>query len=499
MIRRLAFLVFALTLLAACGKDDMPEPVWISVQPEVLLAGAAGSETTFDVTALGAWSLTISGEGFDATPRSGMAGTTTVTLTATEENPEKYRRSPGRITLLYEPNGIEYSVEVLQSPVTAPQTVLLYMPGRDLELRGSFLSKNIEAIRKAVSDCVPGDGRMLVCWQPRSLDAAELYEIYYDYGTQQSEMTLLKSYDEFTASDPVCVAGMLADVETFAPAQRYGLIIGCHGKAWIPASQGAMNTYALRPGQKHEEDIWTPAPEALVTRSFGDLRHEIDIAQLAEAIRVQSYRIDYLIFDACFMASIEAIYDLREAVDYYVASPCEIMGAGFPYDRTLPYLFANEGAEYDLQRVCEEFYRFYNDDWDSVPKNAQSGCISMAVMSQIDALAEVMRRIHEHGTQSFELSSLQYYEGMRTHLFYDLGHYVELACNDAALREDFAAQFDKAFPPACRLHTVSFYSEYNHQMNPVTFYSGVCTSEPSSKYTADHKQTGWYLKTHGGA
>lgn len=59
----------------------------------------------------------------------------------------------------------------------------------------------------------------------------------------------------------------------------------------------------------------------------------------------------------------------------------------------------------------------------------------------------VMRRINEKGKQPFELSQLQYYEGLMTHLFYDLGHYVELSCGDPALVEEFTTQLDRAFPP----------------------------------------------------
>lgn len=504
MIRRLASLLLTLTLFTGCGKDPVPEREWIRVQPELLLAGAQGSRTTFVVTALGEWSLTATGEGFTASSPGGSRGETLVTVTATEDNPGKYRRTLGRITLHYAANGTERTVEVLQGPVTAPQTVLLYMPGRTLN---TFYKRNIEGIRKAVSARVPGDGRMLVCWQPESLYEAELYEISYDYATQESRTVLLKSYPRFSADNTASVAGMLADIETFAPAARYGLIIGCHGKAWIPASEGAMSSYSLRPDRTDEEAGWpAPAPGALVTRSFGDARNELDIDQLSQAFRSLNYRFDYLLFDACFMASIETIYDLREAVDYYIASPCEIMGAGFPYDRTLPYLFAQDGAAYDLQRVCEEFYRFYNDDWQSIEGNARSGCISLAVLSEIAPLAEVVRRINESGLQAFDPAALQYYEGMGTHLFYDLGHYVALACDDTALRTDFAAQLDKAFPPACRLATPAFYSVYNPYkapgpgtgMHPVKHYSGVNTSELSSKYADAHKQTAWYLATHAG-
>lgn len=48
---------------------------------------------------------------------------------------------------------------------------------------------------------------------------------------------------------------MLADVEAFAPAQHYGIIVGCHGKAWVPANQGALS-YSARMS-KELEDLWT--------------------------------------------------------------------------------------------------------------------------------------------------------------------------------------------------------------------------------------------------
>ena len=60
-------------------------------------------------------------------------------------------------------------------PATASQTVLLYMPGENL-LR--FYRQNIEGIRRAVSASVPGNGRMLVCWQPENEGKATLQEIY---------------------------------------------------------------------------------------------------------------------------------------------------------------------------------------------------------------------------------------------------------------------------------------------------------------------------------
>jgi hypothetical protein len=94
--------------------------------------------------------------------------------------------------------------------------------------------------------------------------------------------------------------------------------------------------------------MWQPAIGAEVTRAFGESNVQVNPAELAEGIAKSNVKLDYILFDACFMSNIEAIYDLRNAANYIIASPCEIMGRGFPYHRTLPYLFANKGAQSDI-------------------------------------------------------------------------------------------------------------------------------------------------------
>ena len=370
-------------------------------------------------------------------------------------------------------------------PAVATQTLLLYMPGRSLI---AYYEHNIEGISAAVTNRIPGDGRILVCYQPEKHSSAVLQEIRYDPATDQCQRTTLKTYDGFNAGNPEKVRQLFADAAETAPAQRYGLIIGCHGKAWVPANQGALS-YSARMS-KELEDLWTPAPGALTTRSFGDTGRSIDITDFAAAVKAQNYRTDYLLFDACFMANIETLYDLRECTDYVIAAPCEIMGQGFPYDRAMPWFFTDGGKGRDLTKVCEAFWNFYMND-----ATTQSGCISLAVMSEMEGMKEVMRRINAAPKKSYA-EELQSYEGMSSHIFYDLGHWVELACGDAKLKEDFKAQLDKAFPKAARLSTPGFYSAYNGRMNPVAYYSGVSFSEPSDKYVEENKQTSWYRDTH---
>ena len=370
-------------------------------------------------------------------------------------------------------------------PALADRTVLLYMPGQSLS---TYYKNNIQGIHTAVTDRALGNGRMLVCWQPEKQTSAVMLEIYYDRNKRRSETKTLKTYDNFNAGSAADVQRIFADAAELAPAQNYGLIIGCHGKAWIPASGGVL-PYSLRSAEP-DDDVWTTAPGAKTTRSFGDTGRSIDITNFAAAVKAQNYRPDDLLFDACFMANIETLYDLRECTDYVIAAPCEIMAQGFPYERAMPWFFTDGGKEYNLTKVCEAFWNFYMND-----ATTKSGCISLAVMSEMEGMKEVMRRINAAPKKSYA-EELQSYEGMSSHIFYDLGHWVELACSDAGLKEEFKVQLDKAFPKAARLNTPEFYSAYNGRMNPVAYYSGVSFSEPSDKYTEENKQTSWYRDTH---
>lgn len=377
-------------------------------------------------------------------------------------------------------------------PALADRTVLLYMPGQSLS---TYYKNNIQGIHTAVTDRALGNGRMLVCWQPEKQTSAVMLEIYYDRNKRRSETKTLKTYDDFNAGSVADVQRIFADAAELAPAQNYGLIIGCHGKAWIPASGGVL-PYSLRSAEP-DDDVWTTAPGAKTTRSFGDTGYELDITELASAIEAQRFRFDYLIFDDCFMANIETLYDLRRAVDYIVASPCEVMGDGFPYDRIVPHLFEGNGVLSSLEKACWEFWNLYENDWRSTIAYEQSGCISLAVTAQLDALAKEMRRIKDK-KQSFDIDALQYYKGNVTKLFYDLEHYVTLCCNDQSVVDDFKARMELAFPVSSRRHTASFYSAYDRRNHSINYYSGVSVSEPepSARYAAENRQTNWYRDTH---
>ena len=65
---------------------------------------------------------------------------------------------------------------------------------------------------------------------------------------------------------------------------------------------------------------------------------------------------DFVLFDACFMQSIEVAYALRNFTDYYIGSPTEIPGPGARYDVLVPALFSDGevalNIQYELDRRC---------------------------------------------------------------------------------------------------------------------------------------------------
>ena len=52
----------------------------------------------------------------------------------------------------------------------------------------------------------------------------------------------------------------------------------------------------------------------------------------------------FIMFDACFMMSIEVAYAVRNYADYYMGCPTENPGPGAPYNKVVPYMFKQGAA-----------------------------------------------------------------------------------------------------------------------------------------------------------
>ena len=217
-------------------------------------------------------------------------------------------------------------------PETADQTIMFYLTGTNL---GSYFRKNVDDAMNAIDRNILHNSRVLVFIQPQR-GLSMVLELYYtprndDYvpGAQFSYEhckvdTLRRWADaDFNSMDRGTITEVISYMAEQAPARRYGLILGGHGLGWVPdgTSVNAIRFSAF-------QDFWSPMPNALPTRWMGDSGKRAEIPQLAAAFGNTGLHFDYLLFDACFMSSIEALYDLRGCADRIIASPCEVMAAG---------------------------------------------------------------------------------------------------------------------------------------------------------------------------
>ena len=50
---------------------------------------------------------------------------------------------------------------------------------------------------------------------------------------------------------------------------------------------------------------------------------------------------EYILFDDCYMSTVEVAYDLKNVTSHLIASTSEIMAYGMPYDKIGQYLIEN--------------------------------------------------------------------------------------------------------------------------------------------------------------
>lgn len=372
-------------------------------------------------------------------------------------------------------------------PIEANHTLMYLFLGTSLT---RYYDTNLEDAKKAIETGILGNNNRIVFFRQKERDMGYIGELYYDFNSNSCKERILKDdivLDKLLLT-PTALCRHIQDMATFAPAKRYGLICAGHGQGWITREILERNKAAT--SSTKDSDMWTPAADAEETRAFGEENVRLNIYELANGISSSGIKFDYILFDACFMSNIEAIYDMRDCANYIIASPCEIMGRGFPYERTLPHLFMNEGNNTNYLKAAESYYVYYRDEY-----NGTSRCGSIAVYNctEIDALAEATARVVATATTEYDRESLQTYEGQRTHHFYDFGQWASIVATDSEALEAFDTQLSKCVIAKYSLPTFySAYGNYGTYEIDLTIYSGITTSAPSYAYPTEWKETNWY-------
>lgn len=201
------------------------------------------------------------------------------------------------------------------------------------------------------------------------------------------------------ATDPAVMEEVFTDMQTVAPSDSYGLILGSHASGWMKGT-------------------------SVPTKAFGDDDgYNIDIPDLANVLKKSfSEKLDFVLFDACMMGNAEVGYELKDVTSHCIASVMETPVYGFPYDQILPYLYTEN---IDYPAVCHEFMSFNktNNLWGTcaVMDCSQMENLASAVKAKLSEWEDALSSVSMQNVQQYGVNSYKYFSYDVLDFFRELG------------------------------------------------------------------------------
>lgn len=293
-----------------------------------------------------------------------------------------------------------------------------------------------------------------------------LYEIQADT-TPKIVSKIIKQYPEQNASDPEIFYEVLTEVEKFPNVKKIkGLILWSHGSAWLPSSKGLISNRTTKNGFQGSFGVDKTIG---VSNSFS----EMNIKELAK--KLENKRYQFLLFDACFMASVEVLYELKDSFSYIMASPTEILSLGFPYKEVIPLLFTDE---IDYVKIADLFVSHYKKSTNP------SASISVVDTRELEKFSSLFSHlILENESKEWNLMELLQYDTENSYWLFDIRQFL-LQSRKTPLQKKILKQLDKVIK--YYKHTDSF-----DQKIDLSNSSGLTIYLPNN-YTEREKENTFY-------
>lgn len=387
------------------------------------------------------------------------------------------------------------------APVTpVGQTVFMFFPWSNSLL--SDFRRTVEDMQTVVAQRSMKDERVMV-FMATSEREAVLFELKKQNGRCLTDT--LRRYNDRPFTSRQWLTSLFSEVMTLAPASRYGMVVGCHGLAWVPV-QGQRNARKRLGSQEkidEEDNLYKEEridkegePNDLMhfevqgpvtTRFIGGTYPEtqIETTDLADAMADAGLHTEYILFDACYMSSVEVAYELKDVTHYLIASPTEVLSYGFPYITMGKHLLGTP----NYKGIVDSFISFYSS------YNLPYGTVAVTDCTQLDALAAIAQQINAAAAEQLVPNGVQIMDGYSPTLFYDLGHLMSLKDAGTVLTAAFAEQLDKTVP--YKGHTGQYFTALKDAPVDIKHYSGLNTSQGSLNHMADRfSETAWYKATN---
>jgi hypothetical protein len=330
------------------------------------------------------------------------------------------------------------------------RTVLVYL-GVDNGFRDEAQQK-IEQLTSAWNRNT--DGNLLI--YADTGEKAVLVRVYA--GKHGNATDIIETYPSENSADPATLGRMLNRVRKYWPAASYGLLVLSHGTGWLPA----------------EMSYPTPALKSVILDGgVTGGGNYMELADFAEAI---PFPLDFIIFDVCFMGSVEVCYELRDKAAYIVASPAEVLVPGFVYETMMQRLFMSEP---DLTAVAREFYEFYDRQYGE----SRSATVSVVKTSELEPLAAAVGDAIRQNPLPADIGNIQTFGYGRSKIYFDLLDYMQkLLPGNSSVQ----TALDRCV--TYRAHTPSYYSMGTGNLQEIGAFGGLSTYIPQAAYEAANKK-----------
>lgn len=292
-----------------------------------------------------------------------------------------------------------------EPPAEVGRTVLVYMVAHNNLGQQGWDAADISEMRRAASTGGLHGGRLLVMHQA-SDGTSVLKEI-----NGSGLIDTLKIYDSYNSSLSIRrMRDVFDDMQALAPARAYGLVLWSHGTGW------------LQNGMDDPDDR---------RRAFGvdgNTNKQMNVSALAKAVDGRGF--DFIYFDCCHMASVEAAYEMRHATPLIVGSVAELPSPGMPYDENVPLLMQGKAVE-----AAANTFRYYDEKLGS-----DRTCTMTAIATAgLDRLAAAAAALYSTAAPLPEGTMPQKFERGATCRLFDLLDYAESVATDADALAEFRA------------------------------------------------------------
>lgn len=168
------------------------------------------------------------------------------------------------------------------------------------------------------------------------------------------EAIAVKEYeDDFCSSDTAALKNALQFLLVNYPTKHLDLVLWSHGDGWLRGESSLpQRSIGVDNGKNSYSDRSTDV---------------LEIEEIATVLDELPVKVDRLMFDACFMQSVEVAYALRNSASWIIASPAEIPADGAPYDKLLPLFFDTQATAGD---IINEYVAAYSNEASGVVLSA---------------------------------------------------------------------------------------------------------------------------------